>query len=134
MKIMSAIIFVGMAVLIPCAQANIGDTLREAEAHGKTYETHYGAILPLFETDSDGKVIWECWAAPAEQWTKDQAFRLAQQLIPAKTATQTPKNEGVDGTLERFTYPDGTVIILQVFQGRYMGVEVHSSSYVGNYC
>ena len=123
------------------AQGNLGDTLSQAKARGKAYETKYGAVAPLFNTDANGKVNWECWAAPAEQWTKDQAMELARRLIPKDTASKSPKKGAIDGVYEPYFYPDGTVVIFQVMRlvlqgvrGNYFGVEVHSPSYAGLRC
>ena len=123
------------------AQGTLGDTLSQAKMHGKSYETQFGAVEPLFNTDANGVVNWECWAAPAELWTKDQAMELARLLIPRTIASKSPKKGAIDGTNEPYTYPDGTVVILQVIPlviegigGKYFGVEVRSPSYVGPYC
>jgi len=123
------------------AQGNLGDTLMQAMVHGKVYETQYGAVAPLFNTDANGKVNWECWAAPAELWTKDQAMEVARRLIPTSMASESPKKGAIDGTNEPYFYPDGTVVILQVIsldiqgvRGNYFGVEARSPSYVGPYC
>jgi hypothetical protein len=120
------------------AQGNLGDTLSQAKAHGKAYEAQYGAVAPLFNTDANGKVNWECWAAPPEQWTKDQAIEFSRRLIPKDMASKSPKKGAIDGINEPYFYPDGTVVILQVMgvviqgvRGKYLGVEVHNSSYAG---
>ena len=123
------------------AQGNLGDTLSQAKARGKAYETQYGAVAPLFETDANGKVNWECWAAPPEQWTKDQAMKFARRLIPKAMAAKPPKHGAKDGVYEPYFYPDGTVVIFQVMnlvvqgvRGNYFGVEVHSPNYAGQRC
>ena len=126
------------------AQANLGDTLSQANARGRAYEIQYGAVAPLFNTDTNGKVNWECWAAPPEQWTRDQAIELARRLIPKDMASKSPKKGAKDGSYEPYVYPDGTVVILNsagdILQGArgivgsYIGVEVHSPSYAGGRC
>ncbi len=123
------------------AQGNLGDTLSQAKARGKAYETQYGAVAPLFNIDANGKVNWECWAAPPEQWTKDQAMKFAQRLIPKAMAAKSPKNGAIDGVYEPYFYPDGTVVIFQVMslviqgvRGNYFGVEVRSPNYAGQRC
>lgn len=123
------------------AQGNLGDTLRLAKEHGKAYEIQFGAVAPLFNTDANGKVNWECWAAPAELWTKDQAMEFARRLIPKGMVSKSPKKGAIDGTYEPYFYPDGTVVIFQVtpfvmqsVRGNYFGVEVNRSSYVGLRC
>ena len=123
------------------AQGNLGDTPSQAKARGNAYETQYGAVAPLFGTDPNGKVNWECWAAPPELWTKDQAMELARRLIPKDIASKSPKKGAIDGVNEPYFYPDGTVVILQGMKvvgkgvrGNYLGVEVHSPSYAGQRC
>jgi len=126
------------------AQANLGETVAEAKSHERAYRFLFGAVYPLFNTDTNGKVNWECWAAPAEQWTKDQAIELARRLIPKDMASKSPKRGAKDGQYEPYVYPDGTVVILNSsgaalqgargIVGSYIGVEVHSPSYAGGRC
>lgn len=123
------------------AQGNLGDTLSEAEARGKAYKTQYGAVAPLFHTDANGKVIWECWAAPPEQWTKDQALEFARQLIRKDVVSRFPVSGKKDGSFETYTLLDGTIVILQFLtlkvkgsRGDYIGLEVRSPTYTGPKC
>ena len=123
------------------AYSNLGDTLSQAKVRGEVYEAEFGAAAPLFDTDSNGKVNWECWAAPPEQWTKDQAMEFARKLIPKTISSISPKEGELNGIREPYFYPDGTVVILQVadlgingVRESYFGVEVFSPSYTGPNC
>ena len=123
------------------AVVNLGDTTSQAKARGKAYESQFGAIAPMFNTNANGRINWECWAAPAELWTMDQAKNFAQRLIPRAMASKSPKKGAIDGVYEPYFYPDGTVVIFQVMRlvipglkGTYLGVEVQSPSYDGLRC
>ncbi len=123
------------------AQATLGETVAEAKSHARTYRNLYGACCPLFQTDTNGKVIWECWAAPPEQWTKHEVMHFARLLIPKDMASKSPKKGAIEGDRELYYYPDGTVVSLTFTniaiprtKGIYYGVEVHSPSYTGYFC
>ena len=122
------------------AQANLGETVAEAKSNERAYRFLFGAVYPLFNTDTNGKVNWECWAAPAEQWTKHEVMDFARLLIPKDMASKSPKKGAIDGISDAYFYPDGTVVILDAgitFRGAkrlYIGVEVRSPSYTGYLC
>ena len=66
-------IFITFLVLITLSTKafyNLCYTLEKAKSRTDYYAQKYGAVDPLFKTDDSGKVIWECWAAPPEGWTK----------------------------------------------------------------
>jgi len=123
------------------AGANLGDTLNKAKSRGNGYKRSFGALHPIFETNKNGKIIFECWAAPAKQWSKEQVMKFAKKLVSPKLANQVPKNLKKVGSKEIYEYRDGTKIFYQVMpfsipntQGNYIGVEVQSPTYKGADC
>lgn len=116
------------------ALSNLGEKMETAKARSTEYGSKYNAIEPLFKADNSGMVVWECWAAPARMWSKAEAMDLASDLLPKKLKRQVPKAGVIDGSSERYTFSDGTMIILTGFSGRYIDVEVRAPSYKGPDC
>jgi hypothetical protein len=101
------------------AYCGLGDTLVQAKSKTLLYKQRYGAVAPLFKTDKNGKVIWECWAAPPRMWTKKEAMEFVKNLLPNSLKNETPKIGTKDGIYEPYIYSDGTMIILSGFNGKY---------------
>ena len=123
------VFFAYWVVFIAPSTANccLGDTLDQAKMKAPLYKDKYGAVDPLFNTNANGKVIWECWAAPPQMWSKYEALEFAKQLIPSSIRKETPQEGEKDGGYEPFIYSDGTIIILtNGFGGKYIGVEVRA--------
>ena len=92
------------------AKCALGDTLAQAKSKSSQYERKYGAVAPMFQTDSAGSVIWEGWSAPPQMWSKTEALEFARQLLPSAVRDEAPTKGEKDGTKEPFIYSDGTVI------------------------
>ena len=130
----SLLVFVGLMCYAVSVTANLGETMSAAKGRSASYAQRYGAVEPIFNVDSKGMVIMECWAAPPQMWSRDLALRFATELLPAPLQKAKPKALPKDGSEEGFLYPDGTRVILQEFQGKYLGVEVRSPSFKGPGC
>ncbi len=116
------------------AYCDLGDTLAQAKSKAALYKQKYGAVCPLFEIDKNGKVVWECWAAPPRMWSKRDAMEFGKNLLPNSLKNEIPKMSTKDGIYEPYIYSDGTMIILSGFGGSYIGVEVRASGYDGPRC
>ncbi|UCE55553.1 MAG: hypothetical protein JSV31_08945 [Desulfobacterales bacterium] len=124
------------------AIANLGEKVSTAKTRtsSKTrtsyYKKSFGAVDPIFQTNKNGVVIMEFWAAPPEMWTKAKAMEFAKLLIPKKLRNEKPKMGLEEGIMEPYTFSDGTMIILQQagFGKKYIGVEVRSPEYKGPPC
>ena len=116
------------------ANCDLGDTLAKAKSKATQYKRSYGAVDPLFKANANGKIIWECWAAPPQMWSKSEAMEFAKQLIPSSIRKETPQKGEVDGGYEPFIYSDGTIIILTSGFKKYIGVEVRAPNYNGPRC
>lgn len=128
-------VFMMVILIIPkSSYANLGDSLSKAKSRTEYYKKKYGAIDPLFETDDNGKVIWECWAAPPKQWTGKEALKFAMELVPKPLKKETPKKGKKDGTYYPYKFSDGTMIILSGFNGAYFGLEVRAPGFKGPRC
>lgn len=127
-------IIIPIVLLSTSLFANLGDTLPEAKARQGKYAKLYGAINPLYETDKNGIVIFECWAAPPEMWSRSKALEFGKMLVPEELKDENPKMGKLDGTLLPFIYSDGTQIFLSMAGNLCMGVEVRLSSYDGPNC
>jgi len=113
----------------------LGDTLSVAKGRAAEFKGRYGAINPIFDTDKQGRVVRECWAAPPEEWTKSQAMSFAAELVPAALRKEQPKVLPKDGGQESFVYSDGTTVLIVGWQaGRYIQVEVHAKGFTGTRC
>ena len=122
-------------------EADLGDTLNKAKSRKSVYKKAFGAVSPIFKTNKNGRIIFECWAAPAEQWSKEQVMKFAKKLVFPKLANQVPQKLKNKGSKEIYKYQDGTMIFLEVMpiplpgtQGNYVGIEVQSSTYRGINC
>ncbi len=129
-----AVLIMVILIIPKCVYANIGDSLSKAKSRTEYYKKKYGAIDPLFETDDNGKVIWECWVAPPEQWTEKEALKFAMELVPKPLKKEAPKKERKDGTYYPYKLSDGTMIILSGFNGAYFGLEVRAPGFKGSRC
>ncbi len=116
------------------AYCKLGGTLAQTKSKTSLFKKKYGAVAPMFETDKNGRIIWECWAAPPQMWSKKEALTFAKNLLPSSLKSETPKRGTKDVTLEPYIYSDGTIIILSEFKGRYIGVEVRAPGYDGPFC
>ena len=131
-----ALVVLSFALLLSSnvAYCDLGDTLAQAKSKASMYKQKYGAVDPLFKTDKNGKVIWECWAGPPREWTEKEAMEFAMKLLPSSLRNETPRKGSKDGTYYPYTFSDGTMIILQGFRGSYIGVEVRAPGYDGPRC
>ena len=122
--------------LLPASTAfgDLGDSLYKAKSNERYYKSKYGAILPLFTTNNNGTVIWECWAAPPREWSEQEALAFAIELLPKHLKTETPQRGKVDGSIYPYSFSDATMIILTGMQGSYIGVEVRAPGYDGPEC
>jgi len=116
------------------AYCDLGDTIAQAKSRASSYYQKYGALDPLFKSGKDGKVIWECWAAPARMWSQKEAMEFAKELVPSSLKNEILKRGTKDGTSELYTYSDGTMIIFSVFDQKYVSVEVRAPGYDGPRC
>lgn len=75
MKKLLTIIGISLLFFNPVvAVANLGDSLAKAKSRAPFYKSKYGAVAPLFETNDEGKIVWECWAAPPRWMEKELSF------------------------------------------------------------
>jgi len=120
----------------PITVTHSGKSLSQAKSKTSIYEAQYGAILPLFETDDNGNVVFECWVGPPEDWSEEEAMEFARNLLPSSLKDEIPDKDGIDGTEYSFTFSDGTIIILHssYIKDRYMMVEVRIPGYDGPSC
>ncbi len=114
--------------------ANLEESLSKAKSRESFYKQQYSAAAPMFKADNNGKVIWECWAAPPREWSESEAMSFARVLLPASIKSESPKKGTKDGTYYPYNFSDGTMIILAGFGGKYFGVEVRASGYSGPRC
>ena len=54
-----AVLIMVILIIPKSGYANLEDSLSKAKSRTEYYKKKYGAIDPLFETDDNGKVIWE---------------------------------------------------------------------------
>ncbi|MFC1622675.1 hypothetical protein ACFL1Y_01615 [Patescibacteria group bacterium] len=115
---------------------HLGKSLSQAKSKTSIYEAQYGAILPLFETDNNGNVVFECWVGPPEDWSEEEAMEFARNLLPLSLKDKIPDKDGIDGTEHSFIFSDGTTIILHssYVKDKYMMVEIRTSNYDGPSC
>jgi hypothetical protein len=119
----------------PVLFAAIGETEAASKAKAAQWKREYGAILPLFEVDSSGKVIQECWVAPAEEWTEAQAMELALKLLPESVRKTKPRRIEVDDSNDAFEVTSAyRVYLIGSPLGGFISVEVASSAYKGYRC
>ena len=117
------------------ANSNLYEPISKAKSRETIYMQKFGAVAPLFKTNSEGLIIWECWASPPEEWTKKQAMEFAKLLIPKKLLKEKPKKGDKDSSYEPYMYSDGTMIILTSgINNKYIGVEVRAPGYKGPRC
>ena len=126
----------GGSALPNTAIADIGITREQAEARVTIHTANHRGRYPLFETNENGIVVWECWEAPPEGWTKPQAMSLVKDLIPPALRSQTPRRAKPQAGGEMLVYQDGTTVWLEysVPKALYRFAAVWTREYRGSEC
>ena len=129
-------VFISLVLLLPASTAfgDLGDSLSKAKSKATYYKSKYDAVTPIFKTNNNGIVNWECWAAPPREWSEKEALTFAIDLLPKSLKTETPQKGKKDGTYYPYSFSDGAMIILSGFQSSYLGVEVRAPGYDGPRC
>lgn len=118
----------------PFMFASLGEQVETAKLRAKDYGKRYGATDPVFKTDRDGRIIMECWSAPPEMWSYEQAVALSKELLPPAFRSVEPKALGRRDGYESFTWGDGTLIALRMSEGKYVRVQATAGDYTSPAC
>ena len=129
-------VVLGASAVTSNATADLGASLEQTKARASLHAAKHEGLHPLYKANGSGIVVWECWEAPAREWTKPQALSLARDLIPQALKTQTPRREKSKWGGEMLVYQDGTTVWLEYssFTATYIGVAVWAREYKGPAC
>lgn len=124
-----------LSIIAPASlEARLGETKSSAEGRSAAWNTKYGAVVPIINTDSEGKVVQECWSGPPEGWTKATALKFAMELMPVAAQKKEPTQVKVDGHFTIFAVGDQYRVYLSGFQGTIYDLEVATTAYFGERC
>ena len=124
-----------LSLFLPASsEARLGESRSSAEGRAAGWKAKYGAVVPIINTDSAGRVVQECWAGPPEGWNKATALKFATELLPAAARATEPKQLEVDGHLTVFAVGDQYRVYLSGFQGTIYDLEVATIDYRGERC
>jgi hypothetical protein len=135
---MKSLLSVLLAAVFLCSSASVSARLGEKEAVAKRNEKRflkkYGATDPYYQANDKGKIIQECWQAPAAGWGMGKALKFARELIPAKLRKGKAKREKVEGNLIFYRYKNGATIVLSEGPSGIIQLEVFVPGYKGRRC
>lgn len=122
-----------LMVLFEDANAILGQSEAQSQSQAAEWRRTYGAVDGLFDIGSTNLVIQECWAAPPDLWTLEQALEFARKLIPGGENLDLQRTDD-RGSKVVYLNPKYDIELSVDQSGRVYQVDVAIASFAGWRC